>query len=121
MAKRKASYELPAFKSVIQLPLNPEMVDSVITLIATPKDILEALLELPQEGLIVTLSPNPQGGASCSIRNANPSSGNAGLMFFSNAPTPLEAIAVALVKLDFLEKSKDWETVGGKGFGTGYR
>jgi len=121
MPKRKNTSEQAPFKSVIQVALLPEMVDQVVHLVATPADVLAQMSKLPEYGLAVGINPNPTGGYSCSIRSLDAGSGNGGLMFFGNGPTPLEAIAVALVKLDFLERQTDWSVGTGSASGNGYR
>lgn len=111
MAKRKSPKSLPEFREVIQVSLTEDMTDKVIAYAARKTDVLQALLGLPEEGFIVQIAPNPLGGMTASIRDARHESPNAGLMFFGNAPDALGALAVCLVKLDFLSTEENWHSL----------
>lgn len=109
MAKRRVRETLPPFKEVIQVPLMPEMVTQVTALVATQENLSVAWVKLAEEGFVCSVAPNPFGGFTASIRSAQEGSPNAGLQFYGNAPSAMEAIAVCLVKLDFLSTTSDWK------------
>jgi len=111
MRKKRDSAELAQFKAIISVPLLPKHIDQVEKLLMTPNDVILAYHRLPEYGLITTESPNPLGGYSCSARQSQVSSGNAGLQFYANGPDSTAAKAVLLVKLDFLDSLGDWTLV----------
>lgn len=121
MAKRKERPALAEFKAVVQVPLLETMVASVATLILSPDQVRKEFDELVEFGLITSVSPDALGGYQVSIRQSRVESPNAGLMFFSKAPTVLEAKAVALVKVHFLDSQGDWLNASEKMPTTRYR
>lgn len=121
MARKAKREQLPAFKEVIQVPLLPEMVDEVKVLVAKVSDVCLEWVDLANCGFVTSLAPNPFGGFSASIRDVRHTSDNAGLQFYSNGPSPEGAIAAALVKLRFLERTDNWMSLAGTGESTGYR
>lgn len=121
MSRKKKSEDLAPFREIIQVPLMPEMVDDVERLILTKDDVRRRFDDLPEYGLITTVSPDPKGGFTTSVRMAIASNGNAGLMYYSKGPTTVAAKAVALVKLDFLERLGDWSLVSTESTSPNYR
>jgi len=121
MAKRKNQAKLADFRQVIQVPLLEGWVEAIETKIAKPALLVEEFLNLPTFQLKIGLGPSMQGGFSASVMNCDGTSPNGGLMFFANAPTPQGAIALCMLKLDFLEQSGDWQTVADSSTPSGYR
>lgn len=97
------------FREVIAVPLSAEMAEEVPTYLADQKALIAEMFRLIEGGWQVSFKQNfkPEGIA-CSLMPQLGSMPNAGYMVFGNAPTALEALAVALVKKDFLGETSDW-------------
>lgn len=103
---KKAQVE---FKQAVQLPLTPELAESVTTLIMDKSLCFENLLQLVDEGYAVTLKPSPNGeGRTCSIMPVLAELPNAGTMAFANGPDALGALGSMLVKLNFYRLDSSW-------------
>lgn len=108
MAKPKNKLTFAPFKATVSVSLLPEMVDDITTWIASELELHRAFDALSEEGFAVAVKPKPEGDYAASALVLDPTSPNAGLMIFGNAPSALEAKAVLLVKLSFLGRKSDW-------------
>jgi len=119
--KPKNTVTFAPFVGHVNVPLLPEMVDSVTTWLANPYEINTAFLDLADEGFSISCKPKPEGGYVASVQVVDALSVNAGLAIYGNAPTGLEARAVLLVKLNFIGQDSDWTSKASGGNTTRYR
>lgn len=105
----KRKQHVVKFTEVVECPLLPEMVETIKTLTTDKGSILDAYLELLQEGYAITVKLNEQKeGFSASGMMQKSGNPNAGRMVYANGPSPLGALAALVVKLDFLGLDTNW-------------
>lgn len=109
------------YQQHIQVPLLPDQVAQVETFSTNELALIRYIFDLVRIGCAVTVKPNDKGGYTSSVQAIEPEHRASGQAIFANAPSPEEAVAVLVFKMETVGPKLDWSVKGGQNTESKYR